>query len=90
MNDEALTPRRILDAIEVLLAQLEASLAPEIMEGDTRTDMLQRQLDVFKDRTSRLKTILRKHQAAERRKRELAKQNRQNTKPPAKKWPSGH
>jgi hypothetical protein len=79
MNDEAFTPRRILDAIEVLLAQLEASLAPEIMEG-TRTDMLQRQLDVFKDRTSRLKTVLRKHQEAERRKKELAKQNRQLTK----------
>lgn len=78
MNDEAFTPRRILDAIEVLLAQLEASLAPEITEGDTRGDMLQRQLDVFKDRTARLKSVLRKHRDSERRKRELAQQNREN------------
>jgi hypothetical protein len=88
MNDEAFTPRRILDAIEVLLAQLEASLAPQITE-DTRTDMLQRQLDVFKDRTTRLKAVLRKHKDAERRKRELANQNRQNTKAPVKRCPSG-
>lgn len=47
-------------------------------EGDTRGDMLQRQLDVFKDRTTRLKSVLRKHRDAERRKRGLAKQNREN------------
>jgi len=78
MNDEAFTPRRILDAIEVLLAQLEASLAPQMTEGDTRADMLQRQIDVFNDRTTRLKSVLRKHRDAERRKRELDKQNRDN------------
>ncbi len=80
MNDEAFTPARILGALEVLLAQLEASLAPYIAEGDTRTDLLKGQLDGFKDKTSRLKDVLRKHQDAERRKRELTKQNRQNTK----------
>jgi hypothetical protein len=80
MNDEAFTPARIIAALEVLLAQLEASLAPEITEGDTRTDMLRRQIDGFKDKTARLKAVLRKHQDAERRKRELTKQNRQNTK----------
>jgi t-SNARE complex subunit (syntaxin) len=80
MNDEAFTPARIIAALEVLLAQLEASLAPYITEGDTRTDFLQRQLDGFKDKTARLKTVLRKHREAQSRKRELAKQNRQNTK----------
>ncbi len=78
MNDEAFTPARILAAIEVLLAQLEASLAPDITEGDTRTDLLKKRIDGFKDQTARLKTVLRKHQTAERRKGELAKQNREN------------
>jgi hypothetical protein len=80
MNDEAFTPARILAAIEVLLAQLEASLAPYITEADTRTDFLKRQIDGFKDKTARLKTVLRKHQDAECRKQELAKQNRRLTK----------
>jgi hypothetical protein len=79
MNDEAFTPARIIAALEVLLAQLEASLAPQMTEGDSRTDLLKKRIDGFKDKTTRLKTVLRKHQDAERRKRELAKQNRQNT-----------
>ena len=79
MNDEAFTPKRILGAVEVLLAQLEASLAPQITEDDARTDILRRQIDGFKDKTARLRTVLSKHQSAERRKRALAKQNRQNT-----------
>ena len=44
MNDEAFTPARIIAALEVLLAQLEASLAPYIAEGDTRTDFLKASL----------------------------------------------
>jgi t-SNARE complex subunit (syntaxin) len=82
MNDEAFTPRRILAAIEVLLAQLEASLAPEMNEGDSRTDSLKRRIDGFKDKATRLRAVLKKHQGAERRKRGLAKQNRANTKRP--------
>jgi len=84
MNDEAFTPARILAAIEVLLAQLEASLAPDMNEGDARTDLLKRRIDGFKDKTARLKDVLRKHQDAERRKRGLAKQNRQNNRRPLK------
>jgi hypothetical protein len=80
MNDSAFTPSRIIDALEVLLAQLEASLAPEMNEGDTRTDLLKKRISGYKDQTARLKTVLRKHQDAEGRKRALAKQNRQNTK----------
>ena len=78
MNDEAFTPARILAAIEVLLAQLEASLAPEMNEGDSRSDLLKRRIEGFKDKTARLKAVLKKHQDAERRKRELQKQNSQN------------
>ena len=89
MNDEAFTPRRILDAIEVLLAQLEASLAPAIAEGYTGADGLKIKIDGYKEKAARLKTILSKAQAAERRKTFLAKQNRQNTKAPPKNRPSG-
>ena len=84
MNDEAFTLARILAAIEVLLAQLEASLAPDITEGDGGADRLKIKIDGYKEKAARLKTVLSKAQAAERRKRDLAKQNRQNTKAPVK------
>jgi hypothetical protein len=80
MNDNTLDPARIISILEIMLAQLEASLSPQMTEGDTRTDLLKRQIDGFKDKTARLKTVLQKHQQAERRKRSLMKQNRQNTK----------
>jgi hypothetical protein len=80
MNGNMLDPARIISILEILLAQLEASLSPQMMEGDTRTDLLKKQISGFKDKTARLKTVLRKHQDAERRKRSLIKQNRQNTK----------
>lgn len=79
MNDNSLNPARLIYAIEILLAQLDASLSPQMTEGDTRTDLLKRRIDGFKDKTARLKTVLKKHQDAERRKRALAKQNRENT-----------
>jgi Tfp pilus assembly protein PilN len=78
MNDKTLDPARIISILEILLAQLEASLSPQMTEGDTRTDLLKKQISGFKDKTARLKTVLRKHQDAERRKRTLIKQNRQN------------
>lgn len=79
MSEKALDPARIISILEILLAQLEASLSPEITE-DSRTDFLKSRIDGFKDQTSRLKSVLHKHQAAERRKRFLSKQNRDNTK----------
>jgi hypothetical protein len=80
MNDNHSNPSRLIYAIEILLAQLDAALPPDLSEGDSRTDSLKSQIDGFKNQTSRLKSVLRKHQAAERRKRMLNKQNRQNTK----------
>ena len=81
MNDNESNPaHRLIYAIEILLAQLDAALPPDLSEGDSRTDSLKNQIDGFKNQTSRLKSVLRKHQAAERRKRALSKQNRDNTK----------
>jgi hypothetical protein len=79
MSDSTLDPGRIISILEILLAQLEASLAPQVIEGDSRTDSLKKRINGFKDQTARLKSVLRKHQDAERRKRALIKQNRQNT-----------
>lgn len=80
MNGNSLDPGKIISILEILLAQLEASLSPQMTEGDTRTDLLKKRISGFKDQTARLKTVLRKHQDAQRRKRSLIKQNRQNTK----------
>ena len=80
MNDNSLNPARLIYAIEILLAQLDASLSPQMTEGDSRTDSLKNQIDGFKDKTTRLKSVLRKHQDASRRRRMLDKQNRDNTK----------
>jgi hypothetical protein len=82
MNGDRLDPGRILTILEILLAQLEASLSPQLLEDDSRMDYLKKRISGFKDQTARLKTVLRKHQSVERRKRALAKQNRQNTEHP--------
>jgi t-SNARE complex subunit (syntaxin) len=79
MNDNSQNPARLIYAIEILLAQLDASLSPQMTEGDSRADSLKKRIGGFKDQTARLKSVLRKHQDAQRRKRMLDKQNRQNT-----------
>ena len=88
MNDNSLNPARLIYAIEILLAQLDATLSPEMTEGDTRTDLLKKRISGFKDQTARLKKLLSQHQSAERRKRFLQKQNKLNTKAPPKNRPS--
>ena len=88
MNDNSLNPARLIYAIEILLAQLDASLSPQMMEDDAGADRLKIKIDGFKEKAARLKTVLTKAQAAERRKRDLAKQNRRNTRPPSGSKPS--
>jgi hypothetical protein len=78
MNGRTLDPGRIISILEILLSQLEASLAP-VMTEDGGADRLKIKIDGYKEKAARLKTVLSKAQAAERRKRDLAKQNRQNT-----------
>ena len=81
MNDEAFTPRRILDALEVLLAQLEASLAPQMTEGDGAADRLKIQIDGYKEKAARLRTVLSKAQAASRRRNEIDRENKRHARP---------
>ena len=76
---ESLTePAKIIAIMRVMLSELERwlSTAPEPIreKDDPRTDQLKNQID-------RLDTVLKKRQAADRRKRELEKQNRVNTRP---------
>jgi hypothetical protein len=82
MEDNAFTPKRILDAIEVLLAQLSATLAPELTEDDGGADRLKIKIDGYKEKAARLKTVLSKAQAASRRRKEIDRENRQNTRRP--------
>jgi len=69
-------PAKLIAIMKVMLSELKQvlSTAPEPTneETDARTARLKSQID-------RLKVLLGKHQDASRRKRELAKQNRQNT-----------
>ncbi|MGO8678041.1 MAG: hypothetical protein ACLQVX_19535 [Limisphaerales bacterium] len=72
MTDNAYQPAKIISAIEVLLAQLEASLVPYLTEGDGRVDQLKIMIERYKEQVARLKTVLIKAQAAERRKNKIA------------------
>jgi len=89
MNDNNLNPARLIYAIEILLAQLDASLAPHMTEGDGGADRLKVKIDGYREKAARLKTVLSKAQATDRRKRDLQKQNKLNTKAPPKNRPSG-
>ena len=80
MKDNSLNPARLIYAIEILLAQLDASLAPQMTEGDGGADRLKIKIDGYREKAARLKTVLSKAQAADRRKRDLQKQNKLNTK----------
>jgi hypothetical protein len=78
MTKNSLDPARIISILEILLAQLEASLAPHLAEGDSRSDNLKIQISGYKEKAARLKSVLSKHQAAQRRKQFLKKQNKEN------------
>ena len=64
MNDNSLNPARLIYAIEILLAQLDASLSPQMMEDDAGADRLKIKIDGFMEKAARLRTVLSKAQAA--------------------------
>ena len=65
MNDNSLNPARLIYALEILLAQLDASLSPQMMEGDAGADRLKIKIDGYKEKAARLRTVLSKAQAAD-------------------------
>lgn len=78
---ESLTdPAKIIAIMRVMLTELERMLptSPRVLEDDdSRTDQIKGQID-------KLDMVLKKHQAADRRRKELERQNRENF-PPSKK-----
>ena len=80
MNDNPPNAARLIYAIEILLAQLDASLSPEMTEGDGAADRLKIKIDRYKEQAAKLRTVLSKAQAGDRRKKFLATQNKQLTK----------
>ena len=67
-------PAKLIAIMKVMLSELERSLAeaPAPLKENGRSENLKTQID-------RLKYVLKKHQDHDRRKRELEKQNRDNT-----------
>ena len=77
---EALTdPAKIIAIMRVMLTELERTLseAPQPTNESNHTGEIQNRID-------RLDAVLKKRQAADRRRRELDKQNRLNTRPAKK------
>ena len=72
-------PAKIIAIMRVMLTELERALsaAPEPTDESNHTGERQNRID-------RLDLVLKKHQAADRRRRELERQNRLNTAPPKK------
>lgn len=75
MNDSMTDPAKLIAIMKVMLTELERTLstAPQSMTeaDDPRTLQLQRQVD-------RLDDALKKRQLADRRRKELDRQNREN------------
>lgn len=68
-------PVKLISIMKILLAELEQSLSSSphpMKENDSRTDQMKLKID-------RLDAALKKRQSADRRKRELEKQNRENS-----------
>jgi conjugal transfer/entry exclusion protein len=79
MND----PAKMIEVFQALLAQLEQTISvlPQLVE-DGRADSLGNQIQSYQTKLARVKNVLRKHQDHERRKREIEKSNRDNS----RKW----
>ena len=75
---ESLTdPQKIISIMRVMLTELERTLlkSPQVLENDdSRADQLKGQID-------RLDTALKKSQSADRRRKELDRENRENNRP---------
>lgn len=77
MNDAA----KMIQVFQMLLAQMEAmvEMMPPLVGEDSRTDSLSNQIASYQTNLARVKNVLRKHQDRERRKREIERQNKENS-----------
>jgi len=75
-------PENLIRIIQLLLMQLEDTLsAADGLNEDSRADELQMQVRSYRDKASRLNTILAKHRQSERRKKELTQDNDRRNSP---------
>ena len=72
---------KMIQVFQMLLAQMEAmvGMMPQLMGEDGRTESLGNQIQSYQTKLARVKNVLRRHQDAERRKREIGRQNKQNS-----------
>ena len=77
MNDTA----KLIQVFQMMLAQVEAmvDMMPQLVGEDGRTESLNNQIAAYETRLARVNNVLRKHQDAERRKRDIERQNKQNS-----------
>lgn len=69
-------PQNLLRLVQVLLMHLEDTLsASDEVTEDTRSDQLRTRIQNYRDQVARLRSALSKHRDAERRKRELQRDN---------------
>ena len=73
-------PAKMIGIFQALLAQLEATveMLPQLVE-DGRGESLNNQIQSYQTKLARVKNVLRKHQEHERRKREIQRQNKENS-----------
>jgi hypothetical protein len=69
-------PETYLRLIQLLLMGLEDLLASDQVNEGTRSAVLGRKLQSYKDKVAKTKSVLVKHREAEKRKRELEQDNR--------------
>lgn len=83
-------PETYIRLIQLLLMGLEDLLTPENVAEDIRSAELSKKLRGYRDRVAKVRSILAKHRDAERRKRELQKDNeRRNPKKGAERKAGG-
>lgn len=69
-------PATYIRLIQLLLMGLEDLLSQGALTEDARSEELNRKLQRYQDKVARVKSIVAKHRAAERRKQELERDNR--------------
>lgn len=68
-------PETYIRLIQLLLMGLEDLLTPDDLNEDARTGELYKKLQTYRDKVAKVKSIVAKHRDAERRKRELERDN---------------
>ena len=76
-NDTPFDPESYIRLIQLLLMGLEDILSADELNEDIRSDELKRKLQSYRNKVSRINSVLSKHRDAERRKKDLKRDNRQ-------------